>query len=45
MVYFKKKNRTILDMVQNILKNKNMPKEFWVGVADYVLYLSNYSPN
>jgi len=29
-----RKNRTILNMVRNMLKSKNMPKEFWAEAVD-----------
>jgi hypothetical protein len=37
----KHKNQTILDMVRNMLKSKNMPKEFWAETVDCVVYLLN----
>lgn len=40
-----KKNRTILDMAQSLLKNKKMPKEFWVEGVDCAIHSSNYSLN
>ncbi|KAA0050875.1 putative leucine-rich repeat receptor-like protein kinase [Cucumis melo var. makuwa] len=38
-----RKNRTILNMAQSMLKCKKMPKEFWTQVVECVVYLSNRS--
>ena len=40
----KRKNRTILDMAQSMLKSKKLPKKFWVEVVACTVYLSNRSP-
>jgi hypothetical protein len=37
----KRNNRSILNMVRNMLKTKKMPNEFWVKAIDYAIYLSN----
>ncbi|GKF71888.1 retrovirus-related pol polyprotein from transposon TNT 1-94 [Tanacetum coccineum] len=37
-----RKNRTILNMVQSMLKSKKMPKEFWAEVVDCAVYLLNW---
>jgi len=39
-----RKNRTIFDMAQNILKSKKLPKVFWAEVVACAVYLSNRSP-
>ncbi|TYK05470.1 Retrovirus-related Pol polyprotein from transposon TNT 1-94 [Cucumis melo var. makuwa] len=39
-----RKNRTIINMAQNMLKCKKMPKEFWAQVVECAVYLSNRSP-
>ncbi|KAA0045581.1 copia-type polyprotein [Cucumis melo var. makuwa] len=39
-----RKNRTILNMARSMLKSKKIPKEFWVQVVEYAMYLSNHSP-
>lgn len=38
-----RKNKTILDMSQSMLKNKKLPEEFWDEVVVYAVYLSNRS--
>ncbi|GJY66091.1 retrovirus-related pol polyprotein from transposon TNT 1-94 [Tanacetum coccineum] len=40
-----RKNRTILNMVRSMLKNKKMPKEFWVEAVDCAVYLLNRCPS
>lgn len=40
-----RKNRTILNMVRSMLKNKKMPKEFWAEAVDCAVYLSNRCPS
>jgi len=37
------KNRTILNIVQSILKNKSVPKQFWAEAITCAVYLSNLS--
>jgi transposase InsO family protein len=37
----KRKNRTILDMIRNMLKSKIMLKEFWAEAVRCVVYLQN----
>ncbi|GAA0173738.1 transmembrane signal receptor [Lithospermum erythrorhizon] len=38
-----RKNRTILNMVRSMLKNKKMLKEFWTEAVSCAVYLSNRS--
>ncbi|GJW00849.1 retrovirus-related pol polyprotein from transposon TNT 1-94 [Tanacetum coccineum] len=40
-----RKNRTILNMVQSMLKSKKMPKEFWAEAVDCAVYLLNRYPS
>nr|GEY82273.1 retrovirus-related Pol polyprotein from transposon TNT 1-94 [Tanacetum cinerariifolium] len=40
-----RKNRTILNMVQSMLKTKKMPKEFWAEAVDCAVYLLNQCPS
>nr|GEZ20804.1 reverse transcriptase [Tanacetum cinerariifolium] len=40
-----RKKRTILNMVQSMLKTKKMPKEFWVEAVDCAVYLLNRYPS
>ncbi|KAI9173958.1 hypothetical protein LWI28_009353 [Acer negundo] len=39
-----RKNRTILNMARNMLKDKNMPKSFWAEAVLCALYLQNRCP-
>nr|GEY39331.1 retrovirus-related Pol polyprotein from transposon TNT 1-94 [Tanacetum cinerariifolium] len=41
----KRKNRTILNMVQSMLKTKKMPNEFWAEAVDCAVYLLNRYPS
>ncbi|KAL4335379.1 hypothetical protein GQ457_07G009100 [Hibiscus cannabinus] len=36
-----RKNQTILNMVQSMLKSKNVPKEFWAEAVECAVYLLN----
>ncbi|XP_074353045.1 uncharacterized protein LOC141692213 [Apium graveolens] len=38
-----RKNRTIMDMVRSMLKNKEMPKEFWAEAVQCAVYIQNRS--
>ena len=39
-----RKNYTILNMVQSIIKNKNLSKEFWAEVVACTIYILNRYP-
>jgi transposase InsO family protein len=39
-----RKNRTILDMVRTMFKEKNLPKEFWTEATACPIYLLNKCP-
>ena len=39
-----RKNKTILNMARSMLKNKKLPKEFWVEAVACAIYLSSRSP-
>jgi transposase InsO family protein len=39
-----RKNRTILDMTRSMLKEKGLPKQFWVEVVACSVYLLNWCP-
>jgi hypothetical protein len=38
---YKRKNRTIMNMVRCMLKEKNYQKEFWGDAVVYAVYLLN----
>jgi len=40
-----RKNQTILDTVQSMLKSKKMPKEFWVESVQCTIYVQNRCPH
>ncbi|KAK2973985.1 hypothetical protein RJ640_020431 [Escallonia rubra] len=39
-----RKNRSIMNMTQSMLKRKTLPKEFWAKAVDCAVYLSNGCP-
>lgn len=39
-----RKNRTIMNMVRAMLKDKQMPKEFWAEAANWSTHILNRSP-
>ncbi|KAE8732520.1 Detected protein of unknown function [Hibiscus syriacus] len=40
-----RKNQNILDMVQSMLKSKDMPKYFWAEAIQYAVYVQNRCPH
>ena len=39
-----RKNRTIINMMQSMLKIKNLPKEFWAETTACTVYILNHCP-
>ena len=39
------KNRTIMDMVRSMLKEKHLPNEYWVEAVNGAAYILNRCPN
>lgn len=39
-----RKNRTIMNMVRNMLSEKEIPKEFWPEAVNWSVYVQNRSP-